>query len=296
MATASPSRQLRNLSFGLYRIIIITDMNKIALFEAFAERLVEGGFARLFAGRPDSLDVARRLARAMEDHSRSGSDGHLYAPPYYTIRLHPDDFERLAAERQTLATEMADSITEFAAQAELMLSAPPVVRWVPDPNVGLYEVQVEAGWEAFSHSAENTTEETDSTNQMPASKSEDDTLTASLPTARPFLIVGGQRHIDLLQPVVAIGRALDNDIIIEDPRVSRHHAQLRRRYGRYVLYDIGSSGGTQINGYPIEECVLHSGDVVSFAGVQVIYGEDPPTPISSDSDDVRFREDTQTDV
>ena len=234
MATASPSRQLRNLSFGLYRIIIITDMNKIALFEAFAERLVEGGFARLFAGRPDSLDVARRLARAMEDHSRSGSDGHLYAPPYYTIRLHPDDFERLAAERQTLATEMADSITEFAAQAELMLSAPPV------------------------------------------------------------LIVGGQRHIDLLQPVVAIGRALDNDIIIEDPRVSRHHAQLRRRYGRYVLYDIGSSGGTQINGYPIEECVLHSGDVVSFAGVQVIYGEDPPTPISSD--DVRFREDTQTDV
>ncbi len=269
-------------------------MNKIALFETFAEQLVEGTFARLFAGRPDSLDVARRLARAMEDHSRPGNDGRLYAPPYYTIRLHPDDFERLAAERQTLATEMVNSITDFAAQAELVLSTPPTVRWAPDPDVRLYEVQIEVGWEAPRYSAD-VTGETDNTNQMPANKAQDGDPASSPPMVRPFIIVGGQRHIDLLQPVIAIGRALDNDIIIEDPRVSRHHAQLRRRYGRYVLYDIGSSGGTEINGYPVEECVLHSGDVISFAGVQVIYGEDPPTPIPL-SDDARFREDTQTDA
>ena len=84
--------------------------------------------------------------------------------------------------------------------------------------------------------------------------------------------------MSLIQPVVSIGRALDNDIIIEDPRVSRHHAQLRRRYGRYVLYDLGSFRGTQINGYPIEECVLHSGDVITFSGVQVVYGEVRSTP------------------
>ena len=99
------------------------------------------------------------------------------------------------------------------------------------------------------------------------------------PPGRPVLILEGRRHVNLLEPVISIGRALDNDLILEDPRVSRHHAQLRQRYGRYVLYDLDSAGGTSINGYPVEECVLHCGDVVSFAGVSVIYGEDPPTPI-----------------
>jgi pSer/pThr/pTyr-binding forkhead associated (FHA) protein len=102
---------------------------------------------------------------------------------------------------------------------------------------------------------------------------------SSIPQSRPFLILEGHRHVDLFKATVSIGRALDNDVIIEDPRISRHHAQLRRRYGRYVLYDLGSTGGTQINGYPIEECVLHTGDVISLAGVQTIYGEDPSTSI-----------------
>jgi pSer/pThr/pTyr-binding forkhead associated (FHA) protein len=105
------------------------------------------------------------------------------------------------------------------------------------------------------------------------------------PSGRPFLILEGKRHINLAEPAVSIGRALDNDVIIEDPRVSRHHAQLRQRYGHYVLYDLDSAGGTRINGYPIEECVLHSGDVISLAGVEIIYGEDPPTPVPLPSDE-----------
>jgi len=56
-----------------------------------------------------------------------------------------------------------------------------------------------------------------------------------------------------------------------------------------VLYDLGSRGGTRINGYPVGECVLYSGDVISFAGVEVIYGEDPPTPTLTPG-----REDTPT--
>jgi pSer/pThr/pTyr-binding forkhead associated (FHA) protein len=108
------------------------------------------------------------------------------------------------------------------------------------------------------------------------------------PQGKPFLIImGGQRHVDLTQPIVTIGRGLDNDVILENHRVSRHHAQLRRRYGRYILYDLGSSGGTTINDYPVQECVLQAGDVISFAGAQVIYGDDstpaPPDPQEGDT-------------
>jgi pSer/pThr/pTyr-binding forkhead associated (FHA) protein len=136
-----------------------------------------------------------------------------------------------------------------------------------------HRVRVEARW------MPEESAEVERTREMDVSEEDAQAAVAAAPQGRPFLVLEGRRHVNLLQPLVSIGRALNNDIVIEDPRVSRNHAQLRRRYGRYVLYDLGSSGGTHINGYPVEECVLHSGDVISFAGVQVIYAEDPPTPI-----------------
>jgi pSer/pThr/pTyr-binding forkhead associated (FHA) protein len=71
------------------------------------------------------------------------------------------------------------------------------------------------------------------------------------------------------EAVITIGRSLENDIILDDARVSRHHAQLRRRYGQYVLYDLDSTGGTTVNGRPIREAALQPGDVLSLAGVKV---------------------------
>jgi hypothetical protein len=248
-------------------------MSNIARFEALAERLVEGTFARLFAGRISPLEVATHLTRAMEDHQVLSPGGMAQAPTHYWVYVHPDDCSALIAERPTLEVELAQHVAELAAQAGLMLGVTPVVHVLPDERTMFHQVRVQARW-----LPEEATE-VESTRSMETDETEAEAVIAAAPVGRPFLILEGRRHVNLLQPVISIGRALDNEVIIEDPRVSRHHAQLRQRYGRYVLYDLGSYGGTQINGYPVEECVLHSGDVVSFAGVQVIYGEDPPTPV-----------------
>jgi hypothetical protein len=249
-------------------------MSKIARFEALAERLVEGTFARLFAGRLSPLEVATHLMRAMEDYQVFSPEGTPQAPTHYWVYLHPDDRDALAAERPTLEVELARHVAELAAQADLVLQVMPVVQVLAEEGLALHQVRVEARW------MPEEAAEVESTRDMEAGEVEGEAAITTAPPGRPFLILEGRRHVDLFQPVVSIGRALDNDVIVEDPRVSRHHAQVRRRYGRCVLYDLGSSGGTQINGYPVEECVLHSGDVISFAGVRVIYGEDPPTPIS----------------
>jgi len=246
-------------------------MNRIARFEALAERLVEGTFARLFAGRLRPLEVVTHLARAMEDHQVLSPGGVRQAPTHYWVYLHPDDCAALEAEQQALEAELVRDVTELAAQTGLALEVVPSVHVLPDEDMAPHEVRVDARWMPVETDAEAGVE---GTREM-----ELDEGGAAPPPGHPFLILEGQRHVSLVHPVVSVGRALDNAIILEDPRVSRHHAQLRRRYGRYVLYDLGSSRGTQINGYPVEECVLHSGDVISFAGVQVIYGEDPPTPI-----------------
>lgn len=258
-------------------------MNKLARFESLAERLVEGAFAHLFAERLSPLEVATRLTRAMEDYQSLSPQGAPQAPTHYWVYLHPNDCEALAAGQPSLETELAQHVAELAAQAGLSLDVTPVVHVLPDEGMAAHDVRVEARWMPEEAAEIERTREMETGDET---ETEAAAAAAIPPRGRPFLILEGRRHVNLHQIVVSIGRALDNDVIIEDPRVSRRHVQLRQRYGRYVLYDLGSSGGTQINGYPVEECVLHSGDVISCAGVQVIYGEDPHTPIPlPDSED-----------
>ncbi|MCX8024039.1 MAG: FHA domain-containing protein [Thermanaerothrix sp.] len=91
---------------------------------------------------------------------------------------------------------------------------------------------------------------------------------------RAFLIVRGQEVFPLEQSVISIGRHSDNHLVITDLRVSRHHAQIRRIGDRYVLFDLNSTGGTYVNGERILQRELQAGDVISLAGVPLIYGEE----------------------
>jgi pSer/pThr/pTyr-binding forkhead associated (FHA) protein len=254
-------------------------MNTIDQFENLAERLVEGTFARLFAGRVSPMKVALHLERAIEEQQVCIPGGEAQAPTDYWVYLNPKDFGALAAqsaeedEGGRAEEALASQITELVSEADLALQSPPVVHLEPKEDVPPRDVRVEARWIRPESNVEQTQQMSkDATNQK-------EPPPAQGPRGRPFVILEGKRHVSLTEPTVSIGRALDNDLIIDDPRVSRHHAEIRQRYGHLVLYDLDSSGGTSINGYPVDECVLHSGDVISFAGVEVIYGEDPPTPI-----------------
>jgi len=240
-------------------------MNRIARFESLAEQWVEGTFARLFGGHIHPLEVATHVARAMEDACSQAADGTPLAPTHYRIDLHPQDLDALRARHPAPEEELARYVEELARQAGMVLPVPPIIVLQPMPDLPPHTVRVQAFQEPTEGDDESATRQMSGEIPTPP----------ELPPGRCFLIIGGQRHVPLTAPTVNIGRALDNDIIIEHPHVSRHHAQLRRRYGRYVLYDLGSSGGTLVNGYPVQECVLRSGDVISLADYEVIYAEEP---------------------
>jgi len=246
-------------------------MNRLERFERLAEQLVEGTFARLFADRLHPLEVATHLARAIEDaleHPPPALEGvsPLPAPTHYQIFLHPSDLAALTA-RSNLQEELARYLTHLVAQAGLPITASPTISLEMAPDLPPHTVRVHAFWGNLEGD-ENT-----------HSLASEEVAREKSPERKAFLVIGGKRQVPLEGPVLHIGRALDNDIVLEDPRVSRHHAQLHRRFGRYVLYDLGSSGGTMVNGYPVQECVLRPGDVISFAGLEAVYGEEP---ISSD--------------
>jgi pSer/pThr/pTyr-binding forkhead associated (FHA) protein len=90
----------------------------------------------------------------------------------------------------------------------------------------------------------------------------------------PYLIDPAENVVNISKTVFNIGRRVDNDLALEDARVSRQHAQIRYSPDGCILFDLNSTGGTFINNNKVIQQKLHSGDVISLAGVTLIYGEE----------------------
>lgn len=245
------------------------DKRRFSQFEERVQALVEGGFARLFAGRLRPHEIALRLARAMEDGAVLDADGLLAAPNRYVVRLHPDDHASLLGTDADLAGALAQDIVVLARESGLRLATSPEVVLVADGDVDLHAVAVFAEHVGTVH---QTTLSLTMSEQRPTRPTRE---TPSLPPA--YLVVDGDRYIALERSVINIGRRRDNTIVLDDRRVSRHHCQLRFRFGHFVLYDLASRGGTFVNGARVTECVLRSGDVISLAGVKLVYMVDEST-------------------
>ncbi len=89
-----------------------------------------------------------------------------------------------------------------------------------------------------------------------------------------FLIFQGEKAIPLNQAIVSIGRGHDNIIVIDDPRVSRHHVEIRVIKDRFVIFDLQSTGGTYINGQRLNQGLLYQGDLISLAGINMVFIQD----------------------
>ncbi len=102
-----------------------------------------------------------------------------------------------------------------------------------------------------------------------------------------FLIIEGSHTIQITRTVTTIGRNLDNHVVLDDPRVSRRHLEIRLIRGNFVFFDLNSSGGTYINGQRISQGLLYSGDMLSLAGVNIVFmrGSRLPNRSTKDSDD-----------
>ena len=85
-----------------------------------------------------------------------------------------------------------------------------------------------------------------------------------------FLIVNRQM-IPVVKNKTTLGRHLENDIVFHVDFLSRYHAEIINEDGKYVLYDKNSTSGSFVNGKKIEKCVLNSGDLISFANINIMF-------------------------
>lgn len=235
--------------------------HQLSKIEARLEALIEGSAARLFSTRARQKDLASQLIEAMQAAVKTGEDGQRTAPNLFSLWLPPYQAQELKRNR-ALVEGLAYTLYETGREAGYHFDERPVIRVLPDSQLVNGDLRVKA-----VNSRDNLPETGTLYIDPPAAGEE-------IP-ANAFFIVDGTRIYALEQAVINIGRREDNHLVISDPRVSRVHAQLRAVQGRYMIFDLDSSGGTMVNGEQVHQSVLYPGDVVSLSGVPLVFGQDP---------------------
>ena len=256
-------------------------MKGLERFESFAERLLEGSLARLMGGRLEPVELAKRLARVMDDNQTVGA-GKVFVPNHYDVYLNPANFAEFQSFQSALETELANYLSETAERRQFSIVDRPHVTLHEEPAVRAGDTRIEAKLmdaQGIELSGPGMTQEL----QVAQSHSPADTQPTP-PVAPVGWLYDGQREVPLRMSRLSIGRALDNDLILEQPGVSRHHAEIEMRHNRYILRDLGSRHGTQVNGQRVQESVLRDGDVITMGGQRLVFrstpvpGEPPSAP------------------
>lgn len=210
--------------------------------------------------------LVRGLVQEIESVGRADSAGVLHIPDQINLSLNAGDAEGLAGVwtslQEGLLKRLEDSLRSagFAVPRKLHLSV------ATDPSLEPGEVKVIV-W----HSGDPLGVETP---RPPVARAAGSTLQGA------FLVVGGSQIFNLDKDEVKVGRRMDNDLVLNHPRVSRSHAVISRESGRYTIRDLDSTAGSMVNGRRVEAAELAPGDVIRLADIELVYGERPGEPPS----------------
>ncbi|MEM7335497.1 MAG: FHA domain-containing protein [Chloroflexota bacterium] len=235
-------------------------------FEAFAQRLVEGSFHNFFGTQTFVERHSVQLAEAIESHQINGR-----LPNQITLKIQPDVLKTAVSEMQSLAElEQAfyTAIIELAKQLQIQTPNRLTVQILEANPLADEALQIE-----FAQQVEK--EHSTQVHKRPFANSAE---LEAIKTVDAFLIITGQKHILLNKPLISLGRSLENDVVLDAATISRKHAQIRWRLGRFVLYDLSKKGRTVVNGTVVTEHVLEPGDVIVLSKTKIVYGEGATRP------------------
>ena len=244
----------------------------VSSIESFLERLFEAPIGRLFGARMQPVAIARRIERAMDTNKTFTDDGVL-VPNHYEVHLNPADQALFESYLSRLEDDLAHGVLTRARRERYSLVARPRVAIVPDDATRRGDIRVAANLlDDRGQALRRNRREPAGPETRVFATARPEAERAAAP-ARAYLLVstGGGRQVrfDLDGPLISIGRGSDNDLILDDPQVSRHHCQLKRQHGAYSLADVGSSNGSYVNGQRVSEIALGPGDVIELGGTRI---------------------------
>jgi hypothetical protein len=244
-------------------------MSMLRNLEAKLGGLVEGAFGRAFRTSVQPVELAHKLAKEMEDNQMA-SVSRVYVPNHYRVYLSSKDREQFASYEPALRKELSDYLLEHARQEQFALSTRPQVEFHTDERLDLGEFGIQAELVALPEDERPGGEAApapsagDFGHTMVYSPSSDARRIEPVDDRRQALLVGGGRRNVLSGNRVVLGRSREADIVLQDPNVSRRHAELRREDGGWQIVDLGSTNGIKVNGRRVDNQPLRPGDQVTI--------------------------------
>jgi FHA domain-containing protein len=235
-------------------------------FEQRLEGIVSGVFARAFKGDVEPIELAAALKREIDNTARILSRDRRLVPNHFTIELGTSDFERLDAYGRTLHHELANGLREHADIQRYTFSGPIEIELTEDDHLPTGKFNVRSATVAAPQRPRPPANDGRTALQSVPVQAPPEPAPVRSGTPQVMLEVNGRRR-PINPPGVVLGRGTDADIQINDPGVSRRHAEIRLMPEgpegvKVMLVDLGSTNGTLVEGRRTAEAELTDGSTV----------------------------------
>jgi len=224
-------------------------------FEKKVEGAVNGVFARAFKGDVQPVEIAARLQRELDAEAKLMSRDKRLVPNEFVVGLSQHDHDKLVPYGKTLTTELAGELRSHATNMGYVFNGPIRIHLQLEPSLPVGRFTVES----------------DAVAGVDADRSQ--VNTAALERAQLVLEVNGMRH-PLRPPGLVIGRGTEADLRINDPGISRRHAEIRVKGAGAVLdvdiVDLGSTNGIIVNGHRVRQASLQSGSRIEIGSTRML--------------------------
>ena len=230
-------------------------MGVLQRFENRLEQFVSGTFARAFRSAVQPVEVAAALQREVDNSAQILSRDRRLVPNNFHVELSPADHDRLAPYGSTLAQELTEMLREHAEEQSYVFTGPVSISFdkVDELGTGRFRVRSAAIARVTPASGESLSD-------------------TAVRRANVVLEVNGMRH-PLEPPGLVIGRGADADLRINDPGVSRRHAEIRVMPGANApsvsIVDLGSTNGMLVNGQRVQQAQLDDGADVKIGNTSL---------------------------
>src|SRR5436305_2279523 len=249
------------------------------------EALFEGVFGRAFRTNVQPVELARKLAKEMDDH-RTVSVSRVYVPNEYTVYLSPDDRAQFEGYETSLLGELEEYLGEHARREEYALLSSAKVLMETDDDLALGEfgiatrmVQPRGRRPEAADGAPPPQAEPGATMiykpKAAAPQATEAASAAELGVEQEVVVLawdGERREVDKRR--VVLGRSRDCDIQLIDPNVSRRHAELRQEGAAFWIVDLDSTNGIEVNGKRVKRAKLDDGDTFTVGSTDVTFSKE----------------------
>jgi hypothetical protein len=241
------------------------------------EALFEGVFGRAFRTNVQPVELARKLSKEMDDH-RSVSVSRVYVPNEYSIYLSPADREQFESYESSLVGELEEYLAEHARREDYALLSPPRVSFHTDDDLMVGEFGIATRMvqprgrraEPGEPASQRVPGATMIYKQKPQATEAVSPNELGMERETVALSWDGERR-EIDKRRVVLGRSRECDVQVNDPNVSRRHAELRQEGSTYWIVDLDSTNGVEVNGKRVRRARLSDGDVVTLGSTELTF-------------------------